>query len=279
MSTTTRERPAELDYDVEQEVDFGRYLGSILLRWWLPVAGIVLGALIGYVISLGGAQVYRAQATIYLGQPYGGLNSTTLIASDQTNPASVKQIVTAESVIDRVAAIAGMKPKDLRGHVSTSAISSGNAAARLGQAPLVTITVTGRAPAKVRTAANKLANAAVLSLGRFARAKVEALKQQIASLDAQLAAIDKARGGSDSATAAVLAVQRGQVQDDRLAASQLLTQAQQVESPRIVTAAAPHKVTARSRRNTMAVAALIGFLLGVVAALLWEPVAGRFARG
>src|SRR5919199_4988453 len=117
--TTTTERPPHVDYDVEQEVDFGRYVGSVLLRWWLPVAGLVVGALVGYVISLGGSQVFRAQATIYLGQPYGGASSNVQIVGLQTNPASVHQIVTAESVIDQVAATAGMRPSELRGHIAT----------------------------------------------------------------------------------------------------------------------------------------------------------------
>jgi uncharacterized protein involved in exopolysaccharide biosynthesis len=37
------------------------------------------------------------------------------------------------------------------------------------------------------------------------------------------------------------------------------------------------KTTAKSRRNTVIVAALIGLLLGIFAALLWEPV-GRVVR-
>src|SRR5919199_5324442 len=171
--TTTTERPPDVDYDVEQEVDFGRYVGSVLLLWWLPVAGLVLGALVGYVISLGGSQVYRAQATIYLGQPYGGLNSQVQVVSLQTNPNAVRQIVTAESTIDEVARLAGMRPGELRGHISTSAVSTGSNANRVTQAPLVTITVTGKAPGKVRVAANKLANAAVLKLGGYAKAKIE----------------------------------------------------------------------------------------------------------
>ena len=277
MSTPTRERPPELDYDVEQEVDFGRWVGSVLLRWWLPVAGLVVGALVGYVISLGGAQVYRAQATIYLGQPYGGLNSQVPLLNLQTNPQSVRQIVTAESTIAEVARLAGMRAGDLRGHITTSALAAGTNANRLTQAPLVTISVTGKAPAKVRTAANKLANAAVLKLAGYSAEKIARLKQQIQFDDSQLEALRGVRGG-DSPSAAVLAIQQAQIQQDRLNAVQLLAQAQQVEAPRIVTGAAPHKVTARSRRNAMAVAALIGLLLGIVAALAWEPVAGRFAR-
>jgi capsular polysaccharide biosynthesis protein len=275
--TTTTERPRDVDYDLEQEVDFGRYVGSVLLRWWLPIAGLVVGALVGYVISLGGSQVYRAQATIYLGQPYGGLNSTVQVVNLQTNPQSVRQIVTAESVIDEVAGLAGMRAGELRGHISTSAVSTGTSSNKLTQAPLVTITVTGKAPRKVRVAANKLANVAVLKLGGYAKAKVAKLKQQLQYDDEQLTSIANA-SRSDAAVAAAFAVLRGQLQSDRVQTQQLLAQAQQVESPRIVTAAAPHKVTARSRRNTMAVAALIGLLLGIVAALLWEPVAGRFAR-
>src|ERR687885_1649360 len=113
--TTPTEPPPDVDYDLEQEVDFGRYVGSVLLRWWLPVAGLVVGALVGYVISLGGSQVYRAQATIYLGQPYGGLNSSVQVVNLQTNAQSVHQIVTAESTIEEVARLAGMRAADLRG--------------------------------------------------------------------------------------------------------------------------------------------------------------------
>ena len=37
------------------------------------------------------------------------------------------------------------------------------------------------------------------------------------------------------------------------------------------------KTTAKSRRNTVIVAALLGLLLGIFGALLWEPV-GRIVR-
>jgi uncharacterized protein involved in exopolysaccharide biosynthesis len=36
-------------------------------------------------------------------------------------------------------------------------------------------------------------------------------------------------------------------------------------------------VTARSRRNSVVVAAVIGLILGLIAALLWESVAARVA--
>ena len=53
---------------------------------------------------------------------------------------------------------------------------------------------------------------------------------------------------------------------------ELLSVAQGVEHGQIINTAVPTKTTARSRRNTVIVAALIGLLLGIVAALLWEPI-------
>ena len=52
---------------------------------------------------------------------------------------------------------------------------------------------------------------------------------------------------------------------------QQLALAKDVEAPVITTLAAATKTTARSRRNTVLVAGLIGLILGIVAALLYEP--------
>ena len=51
--TTDTQRPPAVDPDAEQEVDFGRYWRSIAARWWLPVAGLVVGLVVGYLVALG----------------------------------------------------------------------------------------------------------------------------------------------------------------------------------------------------------------------------------
>ena len=129
------------DLDAEQDVDLHRHWATITRHWWLPLGGLAAGIIVGYLISLGGAQVYKAKAVVYLGQPLsqGGVQ----VQSQATNPSTVKQIVTAESTIQRVARDAGLRSGQLRGHVSTQAVA-GNIA-RLGQNPLVAITVTGHA--------------------------------------------------------------------------------------------------------------------------------------
>src|ERR671929_8348 len=52
-----------------------------------------------------------------------------------------------------------------------------------------------------------------------------------------------------------------------------LALAQNVEKSQVVTPARWSKTTARSRRNSVLVGALIGLVLGLIAALLWIPAA------
>jgi uncharacterized protein involved in exopolysaccharide biosynthesis len=71
-----------------------------------------------------------------------------------------------------------------------------------------------------------------------------------------------------------LAVQeQRQVVSDLSNNQQLLALAQNVEQSKLITPARAVKTTARSRRNSVLVGALIGLLLGIIAALLWEPAA------
>ena len=64
---STRRDP---DLDAEREVDLGRYADALVARWWLPVLGLLIGVVIGYLLSLGGKDVYRAEATVYVGTPF-----------------------------------------------------------------------------------------------------------------------------------------------------------------------------------------------------------------
>jgi hypothetical protein len=71
---------------------------------------------------------------------------------------------------------------------------------------------------------------------------------------------------------------RGTLQQDRLQARQLLALAEQVELPQILDRGAATKTTAKSLRNSAAVAGLIGLVLGLLAALFWEPIVARTGR-
>jgi uncharacterized protein involved in exopolysaccharide biosynthesis len=274
------------DLDAEREVDLRSYWNTIATYWWLPLAGLAAGIVIGYLISLGGTQVYKAKAVVYLGQPLSG--SGVQVQSQATNPSTVRQIVTSEATIDAVARKVGLRPAQLRGHIATQAVTG--AITRLGQNPLVGLTVTGHLRGKVGRAANALANRVTNSpaLASYSQTKITNLRTLVEGEQAALGTLDAStrklqaalQGGSGLSTAEQLILlgqlnglqtQRLSIVDQLTTNQQQLALAEDVEAPQVITRAVATKTTARSRRNTVLVAALIGLLLGVISALLYEP--------
>ena len=225
----------EADLDAEQEVDLGRYWSAIVARWWLPVLGFVAGAFIGYLISLGGKDVWKASATAYLGASYSSVGGVFL-QGPQANPATAGAD-RARGVVDRgtAAAQAGMRAGDLRGHVSTQAISTGagTTAVRTTGNPLVPITVQASTRRRAQAAANALAGASSSNASRRTRTRksrrcsnaLPTIRCKLTPRPAWLVLRRRAHGK------AVLAVQIGDVLDDQLQAKQLLIQAQEIEHP------------------------------------------------
>jgi uncharacterized protein involved in exopolysaccharide biosynthesis len=270
----------DADLDAEQEVDLGRYWNAIVARWWLPLLGLLVGAVIGYLVSLGGRQVWKANATVYLGASYSIVGGT-LLQGPQANPSTVATIVHSEEAVDSAAAKARMSAKDLRGKISTKTISTGlgTGTARPAVNPLVRVSVTSATRRRAQVAANELADIVVERLSPFADAKIAGLKERIDADQQQIDAIRRQSAGTSDATSkAVVGIQLGDILDDQLQAKQLLIQAQQIERPKVLTHARSTKTTARSRRNSVVVAAFLGLLAGLAAALLWEPLARRRRR-
>jgi hypothetical protein len=269
--------PASFDPEAEQEVDFGRYWRLIVARWWLVVAGLLIGAIIGYSVSLGGSQTYKATANVYLGQPYTASGNVPL-QSAQTNPSTVRAIIHSEAVIQSVAATCKVKASAFRGGISTQAIA-GNIA-KNGQTPEVSISVQSPKRRVAACAANGLARGVVDKTSGFANQKIANFRRQITIDEKQVAIINQAlqSGGLSATDQLLLQLRLATTQQDQLSTSQLLLQATQVEAPQILNGATPQRVTARSRRNTVVVAALIGLILGAIAALMWDGVARGVAR-
>src|SRR5438552_3333841 len=289
-----RERPLP-DVDAEEELELGRYWNALLTRWWLPLVGLVAGIAIGYVLSLGGHQVYQAKAIIYLGQPLSP-NGTSQIQSLSTNPSAVKQIVLSASAQHEAEMKGGLAIGSLRGHVSTQAVAgAAPALGRTGQNPLVLIIVDGRHRAQIARGANALAAIAVRDVSAgYVGTKIKSLQAQVTTQTQAMKSIDATiatyRGTASNRSLSttdrlILAsqlngqtLQRSQVVDQLAQYQQLLVLAKNVEQSRVVTGALAVKTTARSRRNSILVGAVIGLLLGILAALLWEPAAALARR-
>jgi capsular polysaccharide biosynthesis protein len=268
-----------LDPEAEQEVDFARYVRLLAIRWWLLAAGLVAGAIIGYLVSLGGNQVYSASATIYLGQPYTPTGGA-LVQNIQTNPSAVATAVQSPAVQNEVANRCRVKPGTFSKGISTQAIATGASTKSGAQVnPLVKISVQAKKGKVAACAANQLA-AEVVSpkhLGAYAALKIANLETQIALDNAQIKAVQTAinSGALSDTNKLIVSTTLRLDQQDKTTNSQLLLLAKGVEKPSVYASAASRKVTARSRRNTVVIAALIGLILGALAALLWDTVVPR----
>jgi hypothetical protein len=289
VTTATRRRP-EPDLDAEREVDVGHYIDALIARWWLPVVGLLVGVALGYLLSVGGEDTYRASSTIYIGSPYAPNGITLLPASLVTNQSIVSRIVRSEETIEEVSRESGMPRRKLRDGISTRQLRSG--LGRLVPSQLYVITVQGDERAEVQVATRALAERLVDRVSGFARTKIQGFRAELRSQNTQLdlieqqveaaqAALRQASGTEQAVWATALSVaeqRRGTLEQDRIETRQLLAQAEQVELPQVLTRGVATKTTARSSRNSIAVAGLIGLLLGLIAALFWEPVAARIAR-
>jgi uncharacterized protein involved in exopolysaccharide biosynthesis len=288
--TTTTRRPPEPDLDAEREVDVGRYLDALVARWWLPVVGLLVGVALGYLLSVGGKDTYRAQSTVYIGTPYAAGGNLPLTASLVTNQSTVSRIVRSEETIADVSRESGMPRRKLREGISTRQLRSG--LGRLVPSQLYVVSVQGDDRAEVQGAARAVSDRLVDRVSGFARAKIAGFRTELRLQTAQLekieqqvdaaqAALRSATGTEQAVWATALSVaeqRRGTLEQDRIDTRQLLAQAEEVEQPRVIARAVAVKTTARSSRNSVAVAGFIGLLIGLAAALLWEPIAARTAR-
>lgn len=265
------------DPEAEQEVDFARYVRLLAIRWWLLAAGLVAGAVIGYLVSLGGTQVYSATATVYLGQPYTPTGGAP-VQNPQTNPSSVGTVVQATSVQNTVANQCHTNASAFKHGISTQAVATG-ASAKSGAAinPLVKISVQSKKGKVAACAANGLASQVVKKLGTYAANKIKNLQAHIAFDNQDIKTITSAIANPAISDTNKLILQTFLKSDqlDKTTNSQLLLLATNVEAPKLLVPAASHKITARSRRNTVVVAAVIGLILGALAALLWDTVVPR----
>jgi hypothetical protein len=286
-------RTGGVDLDAEREVDLESAWSRITARWWLPVGGLVVGAILGVLVSVGSGDVYRAEALVYLGQPFTPSGGGQ-IQSLQTNPKTVSEIVRSEAAIRTAARAADMRPAALRGNVTSTAVVQPGQVAR-NFTPLVQIEV--RAPTRVKseTAANAFATTVVTQVVPYVSQKMKLLREQVAGEEKQLQDINARIASANeqqrlasadnslslaekllvstnsNATVNAAEQRRGEVVDSLNNARQLLSLAENVELSRVVQPAVGVRTSATSRRNAAAVGALAGLLLGALAAIVADP--------
>jgi len=282
----------------EQEVDLSSAWQRVKLRWWLPVGGLVIGAVLGLVLALAGGSVWRAETIVYLGQPFAPLGGGQ-IQSLATNPRTVGEIVRSEAVLQDVSRATGIPVSKLRSSISTQELLA-TGVPRAGTNPLIEIGVKGDAgPRRIEQAADALAARVVDNVSEYVVQKVDRLERQVEVSQAQLNAVEGRIEAAQQQQTSILRnesipvdqrlilslnlnsvittadARRTALQDDLFEADQLLILAENVEMSRVVEPAAAVKTTARSSRTSLLVGAVAGVLVGLVAALVAEPLAVR----
>ncbi|MDX6453236.1 MAG: hypothetical protein QOH16_3285 [Gaiellaceae bacterium] len=278
------------DLDAEREIDLARWRRALTALWWLPVAGLVVGAVLGVVYSLGGTTSFKATSLISLGQPVspGGV----VIASFATNPRAISEITSSASAQEEAANAAGLQPGVLRGHVAVGTVgtTTGTGAART--TPLIALTVDGKNGQKIAAATNALAKIVIArTTAPYVGAKIKTYESvlqttntQLESLSVRLTALDTALATSHLDALNKLALisqvdnaeqRQGNLLDQKATTTQQLTFAKEVESAKIITTAAPVKASAHSKGTSLVVGALIGLILGGIAAIAGYGRVGR----
>ena len=298
QSDPQQSNPVPSDPDAEREVDLRSIWERITARWWLPVAGLVVGAVLGVLASSASGEVFNAKTLLYLGQPFT-TSGGGQIQSLATNPKTVSQIIRSEYALRRAAASSGLRVGQLRGNVTSQAVVSAGQAKTVS--PLVEISVNAKASHRAERAADALAKSVIDVVSTYVNQKIDLLNEQISSSKAELADINSrvtnavaqqqaiTKDKTISSTDKLIAIsglnntisfseqRRGTVQQELFQNQQLLSLAENVEKSKVVQPAAATKTTATSRRNAAAIGGLIGLLLGALAAAVADPFLQRRA--
>lgn len=280
----------------EQEVDLASAWERLKARWWLPVIGLVGGAIVGLLLAVSGGHTWQGKALVYLGQPFAPLGGGQ-IASLATNPRTVNEVVHSETALKHASRVSGVPVSRLRSSVSVKEITAPGQTKTT--TPLVEIGVKAGGPTKAAKASDALANEVVRVVSTFVTDKVANLEQQAKVAQQQLQAIDTRISNAQAQQTAIVNdkaltletrlllsanlnsvittadARRTDLQQQLYDAQQLLNLAKNVEESRVVEPATGVRSSARSNRTALLVGGIIGLLIGAVVALAVEPIAAR----
>ena len=280
------------------ELQLGPYVHRVLRRIWL-VALCVVAAL--GIAALRGRPAHhattQASTTLSVGQPLSFVGNV-VGGTVNANPSVVTTIAHDPAVLEAATSAAGLARGALADRVSVAIVGKGQTGPRGQFAPIYQLTVQGPwTVAQAARAADALAAAVVRTTSVPAEAKIGLFQQQVQDLQTrigQLTAVDErlstlldqlgrgTGGAGASATAAALAAtaaaNAGLEGDLRAQIAQTqvnLALARSVEASTVVTRASGKRVETASGSTGYTAAALAGFLVGVLLALVVPPLGRR----
>jgi uncharacterized protein involved in exopolysaccharide biosynthesis len=281
-------------------IDVGSWFATLLRNWWVILGLVILGAVVGGVVTLASPKQYSATSSVYIGQTTDANGNP--MASLNSNSKAATQLLTSQAVLNEAAEKTGMKigAGTLRKETTVETPSS-TVKTSTSVVNIVVITVTDTNKKRAAAAANTLADVLVERISPGVDEKIAMLQAQLDSGRKALAAASAragtaqagltaiARGGGSAAAKAaasapyVAIVQAAATaQDTWQLANQktefILFVARTVEQPRILyEAAVPDSPSGPSVTLNVAAGALAGLVIGIVVAFVRRRVAERGA--
>ncbi len=270
-------------------IDVGAWVATLLRNWWLILAFVVLGAVVGGVVTMLTPKEYSASAAVYIGQTTDA--NGTAMAGLNSNAKAAVELVTSQVVLDQAAAAAGTTPGTLR-RETTVETPTQTIKTSISAVNIVVITVTDTKKVRAAAAANALAAALLKRLSPDVDAKVALLQQELDALTKADAAATARANASQSAIAVIArgsgtpsqkaAAAAPYVAVSQAAASELSTLqaseqrtalllqvARTVEQPQLLyPAKVPDSPSGPSRALSVAAGALAGLVIGVIVAFV-----------
>jgi hypothetical protein len=275
---------ADPEMGAEREVDRARWGRALVAQWWIAAAGLVGGVVLGALFSLSGGSLYEATARIAPGQAFNPSGSAAVLTY-LTNPAAINAIATSATTLDEAARESGMSLGQLRGHVRTEAVSDTRASAATRNAVLVDITVQLPKKKRAEDAANAIARIVQrTTTSRYVRqsiriydSRIDSFNKRMKTLQQRIEYLNDALREPERTLVErmLLSIQldqaqatQGQTIDSLATAEQQLILAQDVQQTQLIQEATGEKTTARSRRTSILVGALLGLILGAIVAIV-----------
>ncbi|HZQ02848.1 MAG TPA: hypothetical protein VFA88_02385 [Gaiellaceae bacterium] len=282
-------RPAP-ELDAEREVDLSRWRSSLVGRWWLVAAGLVAGAVIGGIVSISGGSVWQASVLLSPAQAFSPSGAPVL--NYNSSPRGINDLVTSEATLAEVAAKTNIPIGQLRGNVTTQSIQTGAGTVAARGAVLIKIIVQLPHEQAAAEAANALGEVVKTeTTSPYVRRSIGVLETSIAGNKRQLASLARLAAQLNASiakatdptlklilvtTANNVALRQSTISNDLALEQQQLALATSVENPQLIgPPARATKTTAVSRRNAVLIGALIGLILGAIAAIAWDARASR----
>jgi tyrosine-protein kinase Etk/Wzc len=286
--------------DESTSIDVGSWFATLARNWWVIVGLIVIGIIVGAVVTMAQPKQYTATASVYIGQTTDANGNA--MAGLNSNAKAAVQLLASQVVLDAAAKRAGMDiSASLLRKETTVETPSSTVKTTTSVVNIVVISVTDTKKARAAAAANALAAELLARLDVGTSEKIAVLEEQLAvgkkqaaaasarSVAAQRAITAIARSSmslAEKATAsapyvAVVQAAATELSDltisNQKTALQLLT-AKQVEQPRTLhEAGIPDSPSGPSMTMNVAIGALAGLVIGIIVAFARRGLADRRA--